>query len=32
MVDCGVIGVAIDDVFEGESFSGLRRVVGDVIL
>jgi hypothetical protein len=31
MVDCGVIGVAINDGVEGESFSGLRRVVGDVI-
>jgi hypothetical protein len=31
MVDCGVIGVAINDGVEGESFSGLRRVIGAVI-
>ena len=31
MVDCGVIGVAINDGVEGESFSSLRRVIGAVI-
>ena len=31
MVDCGVIGVAINDGVDREGFSGLRRVVGAVI-
>ena len=31
MVDCGVIGVAINDGVDREGFSGLRRVVGAMI-